>query len=61
MPEPKGASLVMRYELQPNGEIWSALWSVPDPDGQRMNDAWKLLLDFRFRTERDGRNRVVGW
>jgi hypothetical protein len=59
MPELRGASLIMRYELRPNGEVWSALWGILDPDGNRMQDGWQLPLDFRWNPERDGRNRVI--
>jgi hypothetical protein len=58
MPELKGASLVMRYELR-GDEVWSALWGVLDPDGNRMQDGWMLPLDFRWNAERDSRNRIV--
>ena len=59
LPELKGASLVMRYTLNPDGEVWSELLGIQDPDGQHMPDGWRLPLDFRPHPERDGRNRVI--
>jgi hypothetical protein len=59
LPELKGASLVMRYTLNPDGEVWSELLGIQDPDGQHMPDGWRLPLDFRPHPERDGRNRVM--
>jgi hypothetical protein len=59
MPELKGASLVLRYEVRPGGEVWSALWSIRDPDGQHMQEGWKLPMDFRWHAETLGNGRKV--
>lgn len=59
MPELKGATLTLRYELLPDGTVTVTLWSIHDADGNHMTDAWKLPLDFRPIPERDDRNRIV--
>lgn len=59
MPELRGATLVFRYELRPDGEVWSALLAIRDANGDHLEDGWRLPLDFRWQQERDGRNRPV--
>jgi hypothetical protein len=59
MPELKGATLVVRYEVRDDGTVWSALWGIRDPDGQHMKDGWMLPLDFRPKQEKVNGRKVV--
>ena len=43
IPELKGASLVVRYEVRPDdGTVWATLHQVLGPDGKVMPDFWRL-------------------
>src|SRR4029453_4417271 len=40
-------TLVTRYEVRPDGTVWSTLDQVLGPDGKVVEDFWRLPLDFR--------------
>jgi hypothetical protein len=52
IPELKGASLVVRYEVRPDdGTVWATLQQVVGPDGKVMPEFWRLPLDYRPKRE----------
>jgi hypothetical protein len=60
IPELKGASLVMRYEVWPDdGTVWSTLHQVLGPDGKVLEDFWRLPLDYRPQPEVQGNGRKL--
>jgi hypothetical protein len=59
MPELKGATLVMSYEVRPDGTVWRTLSEVLGPDGRPLEDFWRLPLDFRPRPETLANRRKV--
>jgi hypothetical protein len=59
LPELKGATLVTRYEVRPDGTVWRTLSEVLGPDGRPLEDFWRLPLDFRPRPETLGNRRRV--
>jgi hypothetical protein len=60
MPELKGASLVVRYEVRPDdGTVWATLQQVVGPDGKVMPEFWRLPLDFRPKRETLGNGRKL--
>ena len=60
IPELKGASLVVRYEVRPDdGTVWATLHQVLGPDGKVMSDFWRLPLDYRPKRETLGNGRKL--
>ena len=60
MPELKGASLVVRYEVRPDdGTVWATLHQVVGPDGKVLPDFWRLPLDYRPKRETLGNGRKL--
>ena len=60
IPELKGASLVVRYEVRPDdGTVWATLHQVLGPDGRVMPDFWRLPLDYRPKRETRGNGRKL--
>lgn len=60
IPELKGASLVVRYEVRPDdGTVWATLHQVLNPDGKVMPDFWRLPLDYRPKRETLGNGRKL--
>jgi len=60
IPELKGASLVVRYEVRPDdGTVWATLQHVVGPDGKVMADFWRLPLDYRPKRETLGNGRKL--
>jgi hypothetical protein len=60
IPELKGASLVVRYEVRPDdGTVWATLHQVLGPDGKVMPDFWRLPLDYRPKRETLGNGRKL--
>jgi hypothetical protein len=60
IPELKGASLVVRYEVRPDdGTVWATLHQVLGPDGKVMPDFWRLPLDYRPKRETRGNGRKL--
>jgi hypothetical protein len=60
IPELKGASLVVRYEVRPDdGTVWATLQQVVGPDGKVMPDFWRLPLDYRPKRETLGNGRKL--
>jgi hypothetical protein len=54
-------TLVTRYEVRPDGTVWSTLDQVLGPDGKVVEDFWRLPLDYRPTQEvhRNGRKLVL--
>lgn len=52
-------TLVTRYEVRPDGSVWTTLHQVLGPDGKVLEDFWKLPLDFRTQQEVRGNGRKV--
>jgi hypothetical protein len=52
-------TLVTRYEVRPDGTVWSTLDQVLDPDGKVVEDFWRLPLDFRPTQEVTGNGRKL--
>jgi hypothetical protein len=52
-------TLVTRYEVHPDGSVWSTLHQVLGPDGKVLEDFWRLPLDFRPTQEVQGNGRKV--
>lgn len=60
IPELKGASLVVRYEVRPDdGTVWATLHQVLSPDGKVLPDFWRLPLDYRPKRETLGNGRKL--
>ena len=60
IPELKGASLVVRYEVRPDdGTVWATIQQVVGPDGKVMPDFWRLPLDYRPKRETLGNGRKL--
>jgi hypothetical protein len=60
IPELKGASVVVRYEVRPDdGTVWATLQQVVGPDGKVMPDFWRLPLDYRPKRETLGNGRKL--
>ena len=60
IPELKGASLVVRYEVRPDdGTVWATLHQVLGPDGKVMPDFWRLPLDYRPKRQTLGNGRKL--
>jgi hypothetical protein len=52
-------TLVTRYEVHPDGSVWTTLHQVLGPDGKVLEDFWKLPLDYRSQQEVQGNGRKV--
>ena len=52
-----GCTLVTRYQVRPDGTVWSTLEQVLGPDGRVVEDFWRLPLDFRPTQEVTGNGR----
>jgi hypothetical protein len=52
-------TLVTRYELRPDGTVWSTLDQVLGPDGTVIEDFWRLPLDFRPTQQVTGNGRKL--
>jgi hypothetical protein len=52
-------TLVNRYEVRPDGSVWSTLDQVLSPDGKVLEDFWRLPLDYRPTQEVQGNGRKV--
>jgi hypothetical protein len=52
-------TLVTRYEVRPDGTVWSTLDQVLGPDGKVVEDFWRLPLDFRPTQEVTGNGRKL--
>jgi hypothetical protein len=51
--------LVTRYEVHPDGTVWSTLEQVLGPDGTVVEDFWRLPLDFRPTQQVTGNGRKL--
>jgi conjugative relaxase-like TrwC/TraI family protein len=52
-------TLVTRYEVRPDGTVWSTLDQVLGPDGEVVEDFWRLPLDFRPTQQVTGNGRKL--
>jgi hypothetical protein len=52
-------TLVTRYEVRPDGTVWSTLDQVLGSDGKVLEDFWRLPLDYRPTQEVQGNGRKV--
>ena len=52
-------TLVTRYEVRPDGTVWSTLDQVLGPDGKVVEDYWRLPLDYRPTQEVQGNGRKL--
>ena len=52
-------TLVTRYEVRPDGTVWSTLDQVLGPDGKVVEDFWRLPLDFRPTRQVTGKGRKL--
>ena len=52
-------TLLTRYEVRPDGTVWSTLDQVLGPDGKVVEDFWCLPLDFRPTQEVTGNGRKL--
>jgi hypothetical protein len=52
-------TLVTRYEVRPDGTVWSTLDQVLGSDGNVLEDFWRLPLDYRPTQEVQGNGRKV--
>ena len=52
-------ALVTRYEVRPDGTVWSTLDQVLGPDGKVVEDFWRLPLDFRPTRQVTGKGRKL--
>jgi hypothetical protein len=52
-------TLVTRYEVRPDGTVWSTLEQVLGPDGKVVEDFWRLPLDFRPTQQVTGNGRKL--
>jgi len=50
-------TLVTRYEVRPDGTVWSTLEQVLGPNGKVVEDFWRLPLDFRPTQQVTGNRR----
>jgi hypothetical protein len=54
-----GCTLVTRYEVRPDGTVWSTLDQVLGPDGKVVEDFWRLPLDYRPTQQVTGNGRKL--
>ena len=52
-------TLVTRYEVRPDGTVWSTLEQVLGSDGKVVEDFWRLPLDFRPTQQVTGNGRKL--
>jgi hypothetical protein len=52
-------TLVTRYEVRPDGTVWSTLDQILGPDGTVLEDFWRLPLDYRPTQEVQGNGRKL--
>jgi hypothetical protein len=52
-------TLVTRYQVRPDGTVWSTLDQVLGPDGKVVEDFWRLPLDFRPTQQVQGNGRKL--
>ena len=52
-------TLVTRYEVRPDGTVWSTLDQVLGLDSKVVEDFWRLPLDFRPTQEVQGNGRKL--
>jgi hypothetical protein len=52
-------TLVTRYEVRPDGTVWSTLDQVLGPDGAVVEDFWRLPLDYRPTQQVQGNGRKL--
>jgi hypothetical protein len=52
-------TLVTRYEVHPDGTVWSTLDQVLGPDGKVVEDFWRLPLDYRPTRQVVGNGRKL--
>jgi hypothetical protein len=52
-------TLVTRYEVRPDGTVWSTLDQVLGSDGKVLEDFWRLPLDYRPTQKVQGTGRKV--
>ena len=52
-------TLVTRYEVRPDGTVWSTLDQLLDADGKVLEDFWRLPLDYRPTQKVQGNRRKV--
>jgi hypothetical protein len=52
-------TLVTRYEVRPDGTVWSTLDQVLGPDGEVVEDFWRLPLDYRPTQQVAGNGRKL--
>ena len=52
-------TLVTRYEVRPDGTVWSTLDQVLGSDGKVLEDFWRLPLDYRPTQEVQGNGRKL--
>jgi len=52
-------TLVTRYEVRPDGTVWSTLEQVLGPDGTVVEDFWRLSLDYRPTQQVMGNGRKL--
>jgi hypothetical protein len=52
-------TLVTRYEVRPDGTVWSTLDQILGPGGTVLEDFWRLPLDFRPTREVMGNGRKL--
>lgn len=52
-------TLFTRYEVRPDGTVWSTLDQVLGPDGKVVEDFWRLPLDFRPTQQVTGNGRKL--
>ena len=50
-------TLVTRYEVRPDGTVWTTLEQVLGPDGKVVEDFWRLPLDYRPTQQVTGNGR----
>jgi hypothetical protein len=52
-------TLLTRYQVRPDGTVWSTLEQVLGPDGTVLEDFWRLPLDFRPTQQVTGNGRKL--
>ena len=52
-------TLVTRYQVRPDGTVWSTLDQVLGVDGKVLEDFWRLPLDYRPTQQVQGNGRKV--
>jgi hypothetical protein len=52
-------TLVTRYDVRPDGTVWTTLDQVLGPDGKVVEDFWRLPLDYRPTQQVTGNGRKL--